>query len=420
MNIEILATGDELLTGALSDTNSAFIADGLSQNHLKVNRHHVVGDDLQMISSILSEIAQRTNVLIVTGGLGPTHDDLSAEAAAKASGKKLVYNSDAYNALCQFFERIQRPMNESNKKQAYLPEGAQRIPNPVGTASGFMAQIGKCRSYFLPGVPHEMKKMFNDHVLPDIIQQTNLEDQKTGAQTIVCFGLSESAIGDAIKDISQKISGIRVGTRSKFPEIQIKLYATGNSQDHINMLLKKAEQLCIDRLGKYIVSLNGKSMQKVVGNLLKQRGATLSIAESCTGGLIAHLLTQVPGSSDYFLCSAVTYANDAKINILDVSPQTIQKYGAVSQETVQEMAVEIRQKMGSHYALATSGIAGPGGGTSEKPVGTLCMAVAYESGVHFQKVVLPFGTRTQKKELFAMVAMDMLRRTLLNIPYIFE
>jgi len=420
MNIEILATGDELLTGALSDTNSAFIAEGLSQNHLKVNRLHAVGDDLQLITSLLLEIGQRSDLLIVTGGLGPTPDDLSAEAVARASGKKLEYNTDAYNEMCSFFERIKRPMNASNKKQAYLPEGAQRIPNPIGTASGFIAQINKCRSYFLPGVPHEMKKMFNSYVLPDILQQASISDQITKAQTITCFGPSESTIGDAIKDIPTKVPGVRAGTRSKFPEIQIKLYATGTNKEDVNTLLKKAEHLCIDRMGKYIISLHGESMQKVVGDLLKKEGATLSIAESCTGGLIAHLMTQIPGSSDFFLCSAVTYANEAKTNILGVPSETILKNGAVSQETVQEMAIRIRQKMNSDFALATSGIAGPAGGSPEKPVGTICMAVAYDSDVCFQKIVLPFGTRTQKKELFAMVAMDMLRRTLLKIPYIFE
>ncbi|KPA18923.1 Competence-induced protein CinA [Candidatus Magnetomorum sp. HK-1] len=420
MKIEILATGDELLTGSLSDTNSAYIADTLVQNHLEINRHHVVGDDLNMITTLLSEIGKRANALIVTGGLGPTPDDLSAEAAAIASNSQLVFNQDAYDALCEFFERFQIPMNPSNKKQAYLPEGSKRIVNPVGTASGFMVKIENCRTYFLPGVPHEMKKMLNEQVLPDLLQHTDGNERKTTQQTIVCFGTSESTVGDAIKDIPEKIPGIRAGTRSKFPEIQIKLYATGKTENQIKNLLKKAEQLCIERMGKYIVSLNGIPMQKVVGDLLKQNKQTLAIAESCTGGLIAHLLTQVAGSSEFFLCSAVTYANESKMKILDVSPETLQNYGAVSQETVQEMAIGIRQKIGSDYALATSGIAGPSGGTPEKPVGTICMAVAYESGVHFQKVVLPFGTRTQKKELFAMVAMDMLRRTLLKMPFIFE
>jgi nicotinamide-nucleotide amidase len=420
MNIEILSTGNELTTGALADTNAAFISEYLTQNHLTVNRHHAISDDLSMISSVLKEISHRSDILIATGGLGPTTDDLTAEAVAKAINKSLVFNQSAYDAMCRFFERIKRPMNPSNKKQAYLPEGAEPISNPVGTASGFKILIGNCHAYFLPGVPHEMKKMIKTHVLPDIFQSFTGLTQKTGHQTIVCFGLTESAMGDTIKDIPQIIEGVQVGTRSMFPELQIKLYATGETVESMASLLYQAEQICLKRLGKYIISTKGESIQEVVGNLLREKKATLAIAESCTGGLIAHKITEVPGSSDYFLCGAVTYANEIKMNILDVSAETIQKYGAVSEETVIEMVSGICKKTNAKYCLATSGVAGPGGGTPEKPVGTLCMAVAYDSDIQSQKIVLPFGTRKQKKELFAMAALDMLRRKLLHLPFLFE
>jgi nicotinamide-nucleotide amidase len=380
----------------------------------------VIGDNLSTISTVLSEISHRANILIVTGGLGPTSDDLTAEAVAKTINKSLMFNQSAYDNMCHFFERIKRPMNPSNKKQAYLPDGAQPIPNPVGTASGFKVIIGKCHAYFLPGVPHEMKKMLQSFVLPDISQNFSHMRQKNTYQTIVCFGLTESALGDSIKDIPQMVAGIEVGTRSMFPELQIKLYATGESTEFIKSSLEQAEKLCIERLGKYIVSTKGESIQQVVGDLLRKEKATLAIAESCTGGLIAHKITEIPGSSDYFLCAAVTYANDIKINMLNVSPETIQKCGAVSQETVLEMATGIRKKTNASYCLATSGIAGPGGGTPEKPVGTLCMAVAYDSDTISQKIVLPFGTRKQKKELFSMAALDMLRRKILHLPLLFN
>jgi len=420
MKIEILATGNELLTGALSDTNSAYIANSLIMNHFEVQKHHVVGDDLDIISKLLFKIGQRADALIVTGGLGPTPDDLSAEAAARASKSELVFNQDAYDALCVFFELIKRPMSSSIKKQAYIPDGSQMIENPVGTAPGFIVKIGKCRAYFLPGVPHEMKKMLNEKVIPDLIQHSGGNEKKTIQQTIVCFGTIESKVGEAIKDIPSKVPGVRAGTRSKFPEIQIKLYATAHTKDEATNMLKQAEQLCLERLGKYIFSLNGDSMQKVLSSLLKKEKKTLALAESCTGGLIAHLLTQVPGSSEFFLCSAVTYSNESKVKVLNVSEETLQNYGAVSQETVQEMAIGIRNKIGADYAIATSGIAGPTGGTPEKPVGTICMAVACESCIHFHKVVLTYGNRKQKKELFAMVAMDMLRRVILKMPFIFN
>jgi len=420
MNIEILSTGNELTTGALADSNAAYISECLNQNLMTVNRHHAVGDDLDMISTVLTEISHRADVLITTGGLGPTADDLSAEAVSKAINKSLIFNQSAYDAMKDFFDRIKRPMNPSNKKQAYLPDGAIPIPNPVGTASGFKILIGNCHAYFLPGVPHEMKKMLKTYVLPDICQYFSNLDQKTGHQTIICFGPGESELGDVIQDIPKIIEGVKVGTRSMFPELQIKLYATGKTVSSIKSLLKQAETICIERLGKYIISTTGEPIQHVIGNLLRNENATLAVAESCTGGLIAHKITEVPGSSDYFTCAAVTYANKIKIDMLNVSSETIEKYGAVSKETVIEMAEGIHKRTNAQYCLATSGIAGPSGGTPEKPVGTLCMAVAYNSDIHFQKIVLPFGTRNQKKELFAMAALDMLRRKILHLPLLFE
>jgi nicotinamide-nucleotide amidase len=420
MNIEILSTGNELTTGALADTNAAFISECLTQNYLTVNRHHTISDNLSMISTVLKEISHRADILIATGGLGPTSDDLTAEAVARTINKSLVFNQSAFDSMCDFFERLKRPMNPSNKKQAYVPDGAKPLPNPIGTASGFKVLIGKCHAYFLPGVPHEMKKMLKTHVLTDIFQNFSGFVQKTGHQTIVCFGLTESAMGDTIKDIPQIVEGVQVGTRSMFPELQIKLYATGETVESMASLLKQAEKICLKRLGKYIISTKGESIQQVVGNLLRKEKATLAIAESCTGGLIAHKITEVPGSSDYFLCGAVTYANEIKMNQLNVSAETIQKYGAVSEETVIEMVSGICKKTNAHYGLATSGIAGPGGGTLEKPVGTLCMAVAYDSDIHSQKIVLPFGTRKQKKLLFAMAALDMLRRKILHLPFLFD
>jgi len=413
MKIEILSTGEELLSGALADTNAAWLSEKLTQNGLQVKRHQAVGDDLPIIIKVLSEIGQRADILIVTGGLGPTSDDLSAEAASKAINKPLIFFQNVYDDMCAFFKRTKRPMNPSNKKQAYLPESAQVIPNPIGTASGFKVWIDQCHTFFLPGVPSEMIRMFNNYVLPELHDLLNHSDAiKTAQQTISCFGISESLMGEKIADIPSLINGIKVGTRSKYPELQIKLYAVGKSFQQVETRLKQAENLCQDRLGEYIFSINGETIQQVVGHILRKKSDSLAIAESCTGGLIAHWITQVPGSSNYFKCGVVTYSNESKENILGVHSETIQTFGAVSLETVQEMAIGIRNKTNADYALATSGIAGPDGGTDEKPVGTLCMAVACESETYSQKIVLPFGKRSQKKEMFALAALDMLRRKL--------
>ncbi len=415
MIAEILATGDEIRSGTLVDSNSAHIAQKLEETGIAVVRHHAVGDDIPLMVSVLREIALRTDVCVVTGGLGPTSDDLTAEAAAVASGVPLVQSPEALEIVESFFRSFHRPITASNIKQSYLPEGATCLPNPIGTAPGFMMILGKCRLFFLPGVPSEMRRMLSESVIPRIEALQEGVRQFCRVQTLTTFGLTESLTGERLKEFSHYFPEIQLGFRAKFPEIQVKFYVRGNDADQVEVMIREASRWVSEKLGHKLISADGESMEAVVGRLLSQNKSTIAVAESCTGGLIAHWLTNVAGSSDYFLYSGVVYANQAKIALLGVSQDTLNRHGAVHEETAREMALRVRQITGASYGLATSGIAGPGGGTEEKPVGTVCIGLATADGVRSYRFQYRFRSREMNKQIFAMTALDLLRRELLGV-----
>jgi len=414
MKAEILATGDEIRSGALVDSNSAYIAERLESIGIAVNRHICVGDELDTLVATFKEIANSADICVATGGLGPTSDDLTAEAAAKAVGQPQDLDPRALADIERFFKERQRKMTDSNKKQAMLPRTAQAMYNPIGTAPGFSLQIGKCRFFFLPGVPPEMKRILSQDVLPRIQKMPGATQGHCLVRSISTFGLTESVTGDLVADLIHDFPEIKLGLRAKFPEIHVKLYLNGEDLALMQDRLAAAAQWVLKRLGSHVLSSQGESMQAVVGELLRQHQATLAVAESCTGGRIANWLTDVPGSSDYFIFSGVTYANTAKTNILGVSPELLDQHGAVHEETAKAMAAGARHVSQATYGLATTGIAGPGGGSPEKPVGTVCVALATPEQVVVRQLFFPFGKRGMNKTIFAMAALDMLRKELLE------
>lgn len=414
MIIEILTTGDEILTGAVVDTNSAHIAQALKEIGLLGVRHSCVGDDMNHLVSTLQEIAIRADVAVVTGGLGPTTDDITAEAAAKSAGVELVLNRSALRSVEDYFRTRNRPASSSNKKQALLPFGAEAIYNPVGTAPGFTLRIEKCLFYFLPGVPFEMHRMLSDSVLPSIETLRGGRGELRRVKTISTFGLTESATGERMKGFSAEFPGIKLGFRAKFPEIQIKLYGSGKDSETIDKLMNKATESVLKKIGENVFSVDGMSMEAVVGGLLTEKKATLAVAESCTGGLISHMLTNIPGSSKYFLLSGITYSNEAKTKMLDVSPDIINQFGAVHEKTAKKMAEGVRRIAGATYGLAVTGIAGPDGGTDDKPVGTVCLGLADARSARGFRFYFPFNNRSRNKKIFAMKALDILRRELMG------
>lgn len=414
MKAEILSTGDELCQGTFIDTNSAHIAGKLNHIGIRVTRHLCVGDDMEALTTVFSEIGARADFAVITGGLGPTVDDLSAAAAARAAGVDLVLNKEAENSINAYFARFSRTMSPSDAKQAMLPRTATPILNHWGTAPGFIMTIGRSRCYFLPGVPREMEAMLAEKVIPDILSFIGKTRNVFVKKELSVFGLPEALVDAKLNGFGPRFPGIKLGMVARFPVITVKMTAEGEDPKHLAEALEEAAGWSANLLGDKVFSMEGRSMEAEVAALLMAQKTTLAVAESCTGGLISHLLTNIPGSSDYFLFSGVTYANSAKHSILGVSEVNLQKYGAVSEPVALEMADGARRVSGAVYGLATSGIAGPSGGSSEKPVGTLCIAVSSESGSVARTLHSPFKDRLSNKQIFAICALDWLRKELLK------
>lgn len=412
MIAEILVTGQEILSGSVIDTNSAQIAQKLEEAGLEVTRHLCVGDDMEDLVSIIKEISKRSDVAVVTGGLGPTTDDITAEAAAKSAGVELVLNRPALKTIEDYFKERKRTMTSSNKKQAMLPKDSECLFNPVGTAPGFSMKIGRCLFFFLPGVPFEMFRMLSDRVLPMIEKHQGRAREVKLIKTFSTFGLTESAIGEQLAGLTAEFPEIKLGIRAKFPEIHVTLYCRGKDSKGHDQSMEKASKWVMKKIGTKVFSDDGDSMEAIVGGLLAGQKATLAVAESCTGGLISHWLTNVPGSSEYFLYSVVTYSNESKSEQLGVSTKILERYGAVHEETAKEMAEGVRRVAGSTYGLSTSGIAGPTGGTKDKPVGTVFIGLASPHSVKGFRFFFPFNSRWRNKKIFAMTALDLLRHEL--------
>lgn len=412
---EILAIGDEILSGTLVDSNSAYIAQKLEETGIAVARHSSIGDDPAEIVVLLKEICQRSDIAVVTGGLSPTDDDLTA-AAAGAADVVMGVDTQALASVENFFKTRNQPLTDSNKNQAHRPAGAQSLNNPVGTAPGFHLKIARCNFFFLPGIPFEMQHMLATQVIPRIKALQGPAAGIRWIETLATFGLTESAAGNQLDGFEQRFPQIKLGFRTEFPEIQVTLFAHGADEEGLPEELEAATQWVCRMLGNKVFSDAAESMPEVVGSLLRQRNAFLAIAESCTGGLIADLLTNVPGSSDYFVFSAVTYSNQLKMKILDVNARTIDRYGAVSEQTAKEMARGVQQISGATYGLSVSGIAGPGGATDDKPVGTVCIGLADANSVSGYRFNFSYDNRWMNKHVFATAALDLLRRQILGIP----
>jgi len=414
MLADIIATGDEIRTGALVDQNSAYISDKIEEIGVEVSRHVCVGDDLDQMRNLLRETAARADIALVTGGLGPTMDDITSQAAAAAKEVECHLDPDALETVTAFFAARNLPVSPQNRKQAILPRTAVSIDNPVGTAPGFELRIDKCLFFFMPGVPHEMRRMLDEAILPSIVRLRGEQHLATTVKTICTFGLPESVVDEKIAAIPEQFPELRLGLRASFPFIQVKLYGRSADEHALAHQIAAAQQQVCTCLGDTVFSTEGQSLAASLGNLLVSQNATIAVAESCTGGLIASQLTDVPGSSDYFLFSGVTYANSAKEHVLNVPAAIIREHGAVHAETARHMALGARQVSGANHAIATSGIAGPSGGTAEKPVGTLCVGLATPETAQGFTYHFPVRNREQNKHLFAAVALNKLRKELIK------
>jgi nicotinamide-nucleotide amidase len=415
MIAEILSTGDEVLLGDIFDTNSGFLCEKLKEMGIPVRQITAVGDKVTDISIALKEIAKRADICLVTGGLGPTQDDLTALACASAAEEKLLLNQEAFTSMATYFAKRGFEITQENKKQARLPESANVLINNQGTAPGFSISMEHCSFFFMPGVPSEMKAMFEAQVKPRIMKIQG-SCQKIPIERLTVFGLPESRVGSLLKGFENKFFGMRLGFRAEFPLIEVKIVFpqadgfSGNPGDQ----MQAAKKWVVQRLENKVISLSGKNLQEEVGRILRQKKLTIAIAESCTGGLISNLMTDVAGSSDYFLFSGVTYSNEAKVNILKVDIKTLETYGAVHELTALEMARGAKKMGRADWAISTTGIAGPSGGTDDKPVGTVCIGVVGPDLETTRQFTFSFGNRARNKEMFAATAMEMLRRQLIE------
>ncbi len=411
MKIEIITTGNELLSGLTVDTNSHWVCRLLSDHGFEVKYHCTVGDYKEDILQAFSNAHARADVVIVTGGLGPTKDDLTAQVAAKHLGAELTENPQALEMIKKIFADRKRELLEINKKPALLPAGSKAIDNPVGTAPGFYYECENTIYYFLPGVPREFKPMMQGFVLEDLTSRF-ADSTKTKTLLIKTFGLKESEVALKVQDLDR--NGVYLGYRSHFPEVHLRLVADGKSEEEISHKINVLAEEIRSELGSYIFAESDITMEQVTGHLLLESGMNISLAESCTGGLVSHRITNVAGSSAYFNRAIVCYSNESKINDLGVSKLLIQNHGAVSTHVAEAMAKGILDLSGSHIGVAITGIAGPGGGTEQKPVGTVHISLASKNGDIISEKFSYHGDREQIKLITSTQCLDMIRKFLLN------
>ncbi|ABQ24433.1 competence/damage-inducible protein A [Geotalea uraniireducens] len=413
MKIATLSIGDELIFGEVVDTNAAHISERLYSVGFKVQRQLTVGDNEQDIVEAIEMLAVKCDVVVVTGGLGPTVDDITARSAAKITGHELVLNEEALARLQRFSEKLGGNLHPSNEKQALMPANATLIPNPVGTACGFYLTHNGRFLFFLPGVPGEMACMLDETVIPFIVSRVK---RRTFLQTKVfkVFGPSEAEVDALMDGVADEAAGVSVAFCVNFPEIQVKLRVEGHEEAVVAELLTRAGDKARQRLNGYVFAEDGETIDTVVASLFRETGFTLSLAESCTGGLVAKRITDIPGSSAYFLEGIVTYSNTAKTQLLDVPQRLLDEKGAVSSEVAVAMALGARKLSGSDIALAVTGIAGPDGGTAEKPVGTVYMALAGSNGCQAKRYTF-HGDREEIRLITSFMAMDWLRKRLLSL-----
>lgn len=419
INASIITIGDELLIGQTIDTNSAFIAQELNKIGVWVKRRVAVGDVYEDIWKALDEEKRHSQIIIITGGLGPTADDITKPLLCKYFGGKMIVDQNVLKHVHYLFEKVYRrpgPILDVNLKQAEVPDVATVLHNARGSAPGMLftqAINGENRIFIsLPGVPHEMKGLMTDEVIP--LLPSYFKMPVILHRTAFTSGQGESMLADSIKDFEAALPAhIKLAYLPAFGMVRLRLTSTGDNKEHLEKELNGLFETLKVQVKDFLVTDEDENMQTVIGQLLKQKGMTMGTAESCTGGYIAHLITTIPGSSAYYNGSIVTYANDLKKNILGVSGDTINANGAVSEETVIEMAKGAIPRLGVDFVVATSGIMGPDGGSEAKPVGTVWIAVASKDQVATRQLNLRFDRERNIRQT-AHMALDFLRRFILT------
>ncbi len=408
---EIVAIGSELLTPQRLDTNSLFITEQVNMLGLDVVGKQVVGDDRGRLTEAIEAALVRSEFVFLSGGLGPTEDDVTREAAAAALGRPLEHSPEQEAILVGRFAQIRRNMAENNRRQTYLIAGAEALPNPHGTAPGQFYRTERGALFLLPGPPRELKPMVVEHVLPRL--KSLLPPQVLRIRSFRVTGMGESDLDSLIAPVYTKYTNPTTTVLSAIGDLWVHLHARCQTEAEAEALLKEVGDPIAELLGDRVYSTDGAdTLELVVGRLLRERKATVATAESCTGGLIATRLTDNAGSSDYFLASLVTYSDAQKHALLGVPQELLDQYTAVSEQVAAAMATGVRDRTGATYALSATGYAGPGGGTEQNPVGTVYVGLATPGDVRVTR--MRYGMdRGRIRTLAAQVALDLLRRELL-------
>lgn len=409
MKAEIIAVGTELLLGDIVNSNAQFLAKELATLGVDVYHQTVVGDNEERILKSFKDAFDRCDLIITTGGLGPTKDDLTKELAAQYFGKELILHEESWYEIQQYFIKSGRNVEGNNKKQAYLPEGCIIMPNPNGTAPGAIIEGENNKTIVvLPGPPKEMKPMFNSHVVPYLSEKT---DTVLVSKILRVFGVGEALMEELVSDLIENQTNPTIAPYAKEVDVTLRLTAKGRNQEEAQKLIEPLEMEVRKRLGNSIYGDGETTLEDVVGKLLVDKGLTISTAESCTGGMVAAALVNYSGISSAFMEGAVTYSNEAKMARLGVNKETLDEFGAVSEETAIEMAEGIARTAGTNIGISTTGIAGPGGGTDEKPVGLVYVGLSINGKTEAKK--FNFNGDRQKIRLRTMMnALDWLRRSI--------
>ncbi|MDX6696141.1 MAG: nicotinamide-nucleotide amidase [Blastocatellia bacterium] len=410
LTAEIIAIGSELLTPDRADTNSLWLTEKLNGIGIEVKLKTIVGDDDARLEEAIKDSLRRSRVVIMTGGLGPTEDDITRKVAARALGRRLKLDEKVLEEISARFLSFGRSMPQINSRQAMVIEGAEVLNNPNGTAPGMRIEHDNRSVVLLPGPPREMRPMFEAHVLPRLALKTG--DVRVVRRVLRVAGMGESALDERIAPVYTQYKNPQTTILFNRSEIEIHLTAQARTEQEAELLLDGLAGQIEEKLGHSIFAFRGETMEQVVGLRLAVNGFTLAVAESCTGGLIAERLTEVPGSSVYFMEGVVAYSNEAKTRTLGVDPELIARFGAVSAEVAEAMAEGVRGRADTDFGISVTGIAGPGGGSDEKPVGLVYIALADDAHTEHRKLMLP-GDRHLIRWRASQAALDLLRRRLI-------
>ncbi len=410
---ELISVGTELLLGQITDTNATYICQRLAECGLPVYFRQTVGDNFQRVQEAFRLAWSRAELVVFTGGLGPTEDDLTKEAVAAALGAELVEDPDSLAHLEQFFARRGRTMTPNQRRQALIPKGAVAIPNRWGTAPGVFWEVDGRVVVMVPGVPREMRGMVDEFVVPELRRRGWVGEEVIRSRVLRTVGIGEGQLEEMIRDLIHTTNPT-VAPLAHVGEVHLRITARG-APEEVAHLLDEAEARLRDRLGDAVYGVDNQTLDEVVGTLLRQAGLRVAVAESCTGGLVGERLTAVPGSSAYFLGGVVAYSNEAKVQLLGVARALLEQFGAVSAEVAEAMARGVREAFRADVGVAVTGIAGPGGGTEAKPVGRVFLALADEQGCRSARS--DFGEEPGRegiRRLASQAALNLLRRYVLE------